>query len=185
MTFVGWARLRQPLPHGMEWGAWYPVTAVTAREARVVVRGKAITVSRAALELRPTPPTEWTVVRAVPTRGPEVQTVPDPYIVCPSCHSSRHLPDQLVETVRCPHCNNAFPIAWDDPFSAAAVGGAPGRGLPDWAPAPKAGLQPDRRRSVRRSRGERRSPKRGANAEGGRARDRRGGVERRRKPTNW
>jgi len=61
MRVVRWARLQSAAPCGLRLGAWYPVTGLTAREAQVQVRGRVLMVPRSLLELRTTPPLEWTV----------------------------------------------------------------------------------------------------------------------------
>ena len=106
MHAAQWARLQTPARCGLRWGAWYPVMGLTPREARLWVRGRAIAVARSLLELRNTPPREWTVARTAQES--------DPYLVCPSCRHRAHLPDGRVSTMRCPRCNELFPIAWDD-----------------------------------------------------------------------
>src|SRR3989442_2660413 len=106
MNAAQWARLQTPARCGLRWGAWYPVRGLTPREAQLWVRGRAVAVARSLLELRTTPPREWTVVR---TAQPS-----DPYLVCPSCRHRAHLPDGRVTALRCPRCNELFTIAWDD-----------------------------------------------------------------------
>jgi len=105
MRVVQWARLQTPARCGLRWGAWYPVVALTAREAQLWVRGRALVVARSLLELRSTEPREWTV--AHPARPS------DPYLVCPSCRHRANVPDSRVSTLRCPRCNQLFAIAWD------------------------------------------------------------------------
>ena len=106
MRVAQWARLQTPARCGLRWGAWYPVMGLTAREAKLWVRGRSQAVARSLLELRNTPPREWTVART--------KDASDPYLVCPSCRHRAHLPDGRVATLRCPRCNELFTIAWDD-----------------------------------------------------------------------
>ena len=108
MRVAQWARLHTPARCGLRWGAWYPVMALTPREAQLWVRGRAVVVARSLLELRSTPPREWTVARTAGAAG-----VADEYLVCPSCRYRAHLPDGRVATMRCPRCNELFAIAWD------------------------------------------------------------------------
>src|SRR6267143_4600132 len=106
MRAAQWARLRTPARCGLRWGAWYPVMGLTPREARLWVRGRAITLARSLLELRSTPPREWTVAQTARS--------PDPYLVCPGCRHRARVPDSRVGTLRCPRCNEQFTIAWED-----------------------------------------------------------------------
>ncbi len=64
MPVTRWARLQTPARCGLRWGAWYPVTGLTPREAQLWVRGRAVAVARSLLELRTSPPREWTVAHA-------------------------------------------------------------------------------------------------------------------------
>ena len=106
MRVAQWARLQKPARCGLRWGAWYPVMVLTPREAQLWVRGRGIAVARSLLELRSTPPREWTVARTA--------SASDPYLVCPACRHRARLPDSHVATLRCPRCNDLFAIAWDD-----------------------------------------------------------------------
>lgn len=134
MRVAQWARLQTPARCGLRWGAWYPVMGLTPREAQLWVRGRALAVARSLLELRSTPPREWTVAR---TPGAS-----DPYLVCPSCRHRSHLPDRHVATLRCPRCNELFTIAWDDRATEPAPRAT--------TPPSRDELQPDRRMSRRR-----------------------------------
>ena len=134
MRVAQWARLQTPARCGLRWGAWYPVMGLTPREAQLWVRGRALAVARSLLELRSTPPREWTVAR---TPGAS-----DPYLVCPSCRHRAHLPDSHVATLRCPRCNELFTIAWDDRATEPAPRAT--------TPPSKDELKPDRRMSRRR-----------------------------------
>ena len=136
-----WARLQTPARCGLRWGAWYPVTGLTAREAQLWVRGRSLAVARSLLELRSTPPREWAVART--------KDASDPYLVCPSCRHRALLPDARVATLRCPRCNELFAIAWDDgsskPVSRATT------------PPSREELKPDRRMTRRRMSSDRRN----------------------------
>lgn len=192
MRVAQWARLQTPARCGLRWGAWYPVTGLTAREVQLWVRGRTLAVSRALLELRSTPPLEWTVART--------KDASDPYLVCPSCRHRARLPDGRVATLRCPRCNELFTIAWDD---------RPSKPAPRAPTAPlRDELKPDQRVTRRRMSQDRRSgddrrngerrviawaplPAERRKAERRVQADRRGGgdrravVERRRKATSW
>ena len=134
MRVAQWARLQTPARGGLRWGAWYPVMGLTPREAQLWVRGRALAVARSLLELRSTPPREWTVAR---TPGAS-----DPYLVCPSCRHRAHLPDGRVATLRCPRCNELFTIAWDDRATEPAPRAT--------TPPSRDELKPDRRMTRRR-----------------------------------
>src|SRR5206468_1263910 len=56
MRVAQWARLHTPARCGLRWGAWYPVMALTPREAQLWVRWRAVVVARSLLALRSTPP---------------------------------------------------------------------------------------------------------------------------------
>ena len=141
MRFAQWARLQKPARCGLRWGAWYPVMVLTPREAQLWVRGRAIPVARSLLELRSTPPREWTVARTA--------SASDPYLVCPACRHRARLPDSHVATLRCPRCNELFAIAWDDRSS-----GPPSREIT--VPS-RDELRADQRMSRRRMPSDRRS----------------------------
>ena len=97
-------------------GAWYRVVApVTALEVVVSIQGTRVAVPRPYVELRATPPGEWSVVRnpkVRPERTPE--GLRQGYIVCPGCRRRVQLPAARLAEQLCPHCNETFPIAWDE-----------------------------------------------------------------------
>ena len=141
MRVAQWARLQTPARCGLRWGAWYPVMGLTPREAQLWVRGRALVVARSLLELRSTPPREWTVARTPAASAP--------YLVCPSCRHRAHLPDGRVATLRCPRCNELFTIAWDDRATEPAPRAT--------TPPSRDELKPDRRMTRRRMVRERRN----------------------------
>jgi hypothetical protein len=134
MAFAQWVRLQVPARCGLRWGAWYRVTALTPREAHVWVSGHALTVSRSLLELRTTPPRDWTVVCPSRDGGGDMPRALASYLVCPGCRFRAPLPDTQVRMTRCPRCNELFTIAWDENYGAPATHG----------------VQPDRRMTRRR-----------------------------------
>lgn len=164
MRDAQWARLRAPARCGLRWGAWYPVVALTPRQAQLWVHGRALTVERGLLELRSTPPLEWTVIRPAGAR--------DTHLVCPGCRFRMPAPERPVASSRCPRCNELFTVAWGDLAE----------------PRSRDELRPDRRmgrhRAVadRRSGADRRS-KRRAGAARRSGTDRRK-LDRRRKPAD-
>src|SRR5205809_4634692 len=106
MRVAQWARLQTPARCGLRWGAWYPVMGLTAREAKLWVRGRSQAVARSLLELRSTPPREWTVART--------KDASDPYLVCRILRDRKHLPEGRVDTLRWPRCNELFAIVWEE-----------------------------------------------------------------------
>src|ERR1051325_6941814 len=126
-----WARLLTPGRQGLRAGAWYSVVARTPKEVQLTVRGRTVTIARSLVELRDTPPSEWSVVHPANAR--------ESYMVCPGCRHRAQLPERRYETGRCPRCNVAFAIAWGETR----------------APSPAEGLKPDRRVNRRRKGGER------------------------------
>src|SRR4029077_12903904 len=141
MRVAQWARLQTPARCGLRWGAWYPVIGLTPREVQLWLRGRTMTVARSLLELRNTPPREWTVART--------KDGSDPYLVCPSCRHRAHPPDGHAAALRCPRCNELFTIAWDD---------RPSKPAPRAPTAPlRDELKPDQRVTRRRMSQDRRS----------------------------
>src|SRR2546429_9141734 len=121
-----WARLLTPGRLGLRAGAWYSVVGRTPKEVQLAVRGRTVTVARTLVELRDTPPSDWTVVHPVGGR--------ESYMVCPACRHRVPLPERHVDTVRCPRCNAAFGIAW----GATRAPSPPSEGLrPDRRPPPR------------------------------------------------
>jgi len=202
MTAIQWVRLSTSAKCGLRLGAWYRADALTAREAHVSVRGRLVTVPRSLLEIRLTPPTEWTVVSALPA-APLAGGGRDGYLVCPNCRYRDALPESRVPKTRCTRCNEVFPIAWGEPY--------PPRGQPvasRKSPLPHhERLHPDHRMTRRRSpvdrrrRADRRSAERRVlalaqvpverrvavrrAAKRRRGRDRRGRIDRRQRVAIW
>lgn len=121
MTAVQWARLHSAARCGLRLGAWYRVTALSAREVHLRVHGRLITVPRQLIELRAVPPDAWTVVRAPLPAGRAAAGVSDGYLVCPNCRYRDPLPATPVSTRRCARCNEAFPVAWNESYLPPAA----------------------------------------------------------------
>src|SRR5713226_9687744 len=198
MRVVKWARLEACATCGLRLGAWYPVTGVTAREAQVQVRGRMVMVPRSLLELRATPPQEWTVVppRMDPSRP--LAGGRDGYVVCPNCRHRDTLPAVRVAKLRCARCNDVFTIAWDEPYLRTRRGRREGGAVPGPARAsrevplpPWTTLAPDgrmtRRRITtdRRAHPERRIARRRCILTRRTGRERRCGIERRQRAAGW
>ncbi len=163
MRVVQWARLRSSAACGLRLGAWYPVAALTAREAHVRAHGQVAKLPRSLLELRVVPPCAWTVVRGPLNAARVPAGARDGYVVCPNCRHRDPLPDAQVSIARCPRCNEVFTVAWDEAYPRMAQGGGRERALvravgprestrPLWDT-----LAPDRRMTRRRSTGNRRT----------------------------
>lgn len=156
MSALHWVRLWTSERCGLRLGGWYRATALTAREAHVSVRGQLVKVSRALLEVRVTPPSEWTVVR-----GPLAATrlggaVRDGYLVCPNCRHRDPLPGTCIPRTRCARCNEVFPVAWSEPYPRSTeIGRERPRGQPiasqETIPPPQERFSRDRRMARRRS----------------------------------
>jgi hypothetical protein len=147
MTAIHWIRLSTSAKCGLRLGAWYRADALTAREAHVSVRGRLVKVPRSLVEIRLTPPTEWTVVCGPLPAVPLAAGGRDGYLVCPNCRYRDALPESRVSRMRCTRCNEVFPIAWGEPF--------PPRGQPVASRKPPLPhhepLRPDHRMTRRRS----------------------------------
>lgn len=198
-----WARLHTAADCGLQLGAWYRVTALTAREAHVLVGGGRVrTVTRALLEFRGSPPLQWTAV-LTPLAGSRAGATTDGHLVCPNCRYRAALPGAEVTALRCAHCNQLFSVAWTEPYlGARAQSAAPtastrrDRLATDRRVMPRR-LETNRRNGIERRTIERRqhvlvgriaverrcSERRHAMRRSGH--DRRSGVERRRRRTLW
>src|SRR5437764_5512608 len=92
-----WARLLTPGRQGLRAGAWYSVVSRTPKEVQLTVRGRTVTIARSLVELRDTPPSDWTVVHPANAR--------ESYMVCPGCRHRAQLPERRYDSGRCPRCN--------------------------------------------------------------------------------
>ena len=117
MGTIQWARLKAAVDVPLRRGAWYRIVApVTRLEVVVSVQGKRVPVPRPFVEIRATPPREWTVVRnpTVAARAPEIFR--HGYLVCPGCRDRIVLPSTQGAKQLCPRCSQTFPIAWDEHY---------------------------------------------------------------------
>lgn len=113
-----WARLKTAVEVPLRRGAWYRVVApVTRLEVVVSVQGKRVSVPRPYVEIRATPPREWTLV-SNPTVEPErtPESFRRGYIVCPACRNRVALPATRPAKQLCPRCRQTFAIAWDEKY---------------------------------------------------------------------
>jgi hypothetical protein len=112
-----WARVRATASFPLRRGGWYRVVSETELEVMVSALGRQITVPRAAVELRTTPPNEWSVVRS-PAISPDRTPTHfrSGYMVCPGCQDRIALPPAAVPGRTCPRCQQTFPIAWSERY---------------------------------------------------------------------
>ena len=114
-----WARLQVEAPLPLRRGAWYRIVKLTSAQATLNVKGTAVTVPRAQLQLSSEPALLWTVVpapRAAPRFPPNWGTR---YAVCPNCRDRAPLVDHPAN-MRCHRCNGLFDVAWDEGYLAKA-----------------------------------------------------------------
>ncbi|HXF94861.1 MAG TPA: hypothetical protein VNI61_02045 [Gemmatimonadales bacterium] len=118
MPPVQWARLCVDVQSPLRRGAWYKIVKLGPQDAVVDVKGRAVTVARALLEVVPAPRPRWTVVpsprnapRFPPTWGPH-------YAVCPNCRDRAPLEGRPAG-MRCHRCNGFFEVAWNEPYLVA------------------------------------------------------------------
>jgi len=113
---IRWARLKTTLHVPLRRGAWYRVASVTRLEAVLSVEGAPVSVPRPFVEIRVTPPQQWTVLRN-PVVAPDTpEVVRRGYVVCPECRNRVVLPPRQVAQQLCPRCTRTFPIAWDEHY---------------------------------------------------------------------
>jgi hypothetical protein len=107
--------LRREVRCELRRGAWYRVVRLAAEQAVVDVRGRAVPVARADVELIGTPPLRWTVVPAprVAPRFPASWGMQ--YGVCPNCRDRASLLERPT-TLRCTRCNGLFDVGWDESY---------------------------------------------------------------------
>jgi hypothetical protein len=109
---IQWARLNATADVPLRRGGWYRVVSLTGLEAVVSVGGQPVSVPRPRVEIRTTPPRQWTVLRN-PTVAPRTPDVfRRGYLVCPGCRNRVPLPAAQVAKQLCPACCQTFSIAW-------------------------------------------------------------------------
>jgi hypothetical protein len=113
MASAQWARIRPEEAGRLRRGAWYRVVRLTPQEAVLDINGALTSFPRPALEIRPTPPSHWTVVPR-PARAARMPlTWGARYGVCPNCRERARLVERAT-SMRCPKCNGHFDIGWDN-----------------------------------------------------------------------
>jgi len=108
-----WARVREDTNVQLRRGAWYEVIALTPEEAVLHVNHRPVFIPRAALQIVPTRPHAWSVVR----RPRDAVSLPlswgTRYAVCPSC-SQRVSLRGSVSVLSCPRCHGVFVVGWEE-----------------------------------------------------------------------
>lgn len=115
-----WARVYGDANHQLRRGAWYEVLALTPEQAVLDVNRRPVLVSRSLVEIVPSRPHHWTVVR----RPRDAVSLPlswgTRYAVCPSCTQRVSLKGS-VSVLSCPRCHGVFVVGWEE----AAVASPP------------------------------------------------------------
>ena len=109
-----WVRLNAAVGYPLRQGAWYRITSLTRFEAVVAVGWAPVSLPLPFVDIRETPPREWTVLlhpRVAP-RTPDIFR--NGYLVCPNCRDRVVLPAAWARRHLCPRCHRAFPIAWHE-----------------------------------------------------------------------
>ena len=106
-----WARVRADLNIELRRGAWYRITQLGPLQAVVDIRGKALQVPSAFLQVVDRPPRAWSIV----ARPNDAVRLPldwgDRYAVCPSCRARQPIygrPSRMV----CQRCGGEFKVNW-------------------------------------------------------------------------
>ena len=116
MGTVTWARLKAAVDVPLRRGAWYRVVSLTPLEAVVSAGGTHVSVPRPYVEIRATPPREWSVLLTPTVSSDTPETFRRGYLVCPGCLNRVPLPAAQVAEQLCPACSQTFPIAWDEHY---------------------------------------------------------------------
>ena len=108
-----WARLQADLNIRLRRGAWYRIKQLGPLQAVVEVRGQSLQVPSAFLQVRETPPRQWTVV----PRPSDAVRLPsswgDRYAVCPSCRERQPIAGR-PRRMMCTRCSGEFAVAWTE-----------------------------------------------------------------------
>lgn len=118
MPGMHWARLLADVNIRLRRGAWYLIKQVGSLQTVVEVKGNAIEVPSAFLQIVENPPRRWTVV----PRPSDAVRVPrswgDRYAVCPNCRERRPIKGRPA-SMRCGRCHGIFEVAWNEPYLPA------------------------------------------------------------------
>src|SRR2546426_10905775 len=108
-----WARLKADYGCPLRRGAWYRVVSVSPLEAVVDVEQRAVLLPREYLEIVPTRPTRWTVVREVELSPRLPSEMRERYAVCPSCRERMSLAGE-PRNLRCRRGHRAVEVGWGE-----------------------------------------------------------------------
>ena len=113
-----WARVQVDVNVRLRRGAWYRVMELGPLHTVVEVRGRAVRVLSAFLQIVETPPRRWTVVQR-PSRGARVPPgTGDHYAVCPSCRERQPITGRPA-AMQCGRCKEEFEVAWNEQYAPA------------------------------------------------------------------
>lgn len=109
-----WARLQADLNCNLRRGAWYRLIKADDLAAVVDVRGRAVPVVRALLQVSSTPPRKWTVVPR-PRNAPRAPGSGAHYAVCPACRERVSLQGRPSRML-CVRCSVEYAVDWDERY---------------------------------------------------------------------
>lgn len=119
MPHQQWARLQTDVNVKLRRGAWYRVIKLGAVEALLDVNRQPVSVTRALLQIVPTPPSRWSVVPAPRNARRFPTSWGERYGVCPACRGRAPLEGRPT-TMRCTRCNGLYEVAWNEPYLLSA-----------------------------------------------------------------
>ncbi len=115
MALKGWARCLDSVADILRRGAWYPIVEETAEHVVLDVHEKRIRLSRVDLQVRLTPPDNWSIVVRTgvmrPTLGGNKQPVNQTYAVCPSCNERQEFTGRPT-SLGCTRCAKQASVDW-------------------------------------------------------------------------
>jgi CheY-like chemotaxis protein len=104
-SFERWARVNPGVQAPLRRGAWYPVLSVSSVEVVLDVNHRPLIVPRSNVEVLPSRPQTWSVVKSEPGEA---------YAVCPACAERAPL-DVRDGEMQCPRCQGVFVVELDVP----------------------------------------------------------------------
>ncbi len=117
MESLGWARCTDSIADVLRRGAWYRVLAETPDGGLMLeVERQRILVSRRDVQLRPEPPTEWSIVVRTGVMRPTLEgtaQVVTSYAVCPDCRQ-RQVFEGEPDAIECQRCGHVFDVDWSE-----------------------------------------------------------------------
>lgn len=116
MSLKGWARCLDSVADILRRGAWYPIVEETSEHVVLSVNDKRIRMSRADLQVRLTPPDNWSIVVRTGVMRPTLggnkdQPVTQTYAVCPSCNERQEFTGRPTR-LRCTRCTKEATVDW-------------------------------------------------------------------------